>query len=201
MVLLYYMYIGVDLGNGSTFVKVGRGGYSQTDSAPTVSVVREPRRTIEVEEGTFPPLLLRLSPRPCSWTVRSLSSTTKSTTETETTSTSTTTTATAVSPLLLSQHLSRVGSLLPREPTEVLCQPICCDCFRNLACTTRNITSNTWINLGHFSPTVWTIYTKCAIIYSSLSFLLAVFKVSLIFFIIYFIYLFLTVLIYFIIIQ
>lgn len=35
-------------------VKVGRGDYSRADIAPAVSVVRGPRRTIEVEEGTLP---------------------------------------------------------------------------------------------------------------------------------------------------
>lgn len=40
------------LETGARHVKVGRGGYSRTVVAPCGSVVRRPRRTIEVEEGT-----------------------------------------------------------------------------------------------------------------------------------------------------
>lgn len=40
------------LETGARHVKVGRGGYSRTDVASCASVVRGPRRTIEVEEGT-----------------------------------------------------------------------------------------------------------------------------------------------------
>lgn len=40
------------LENGSTPREVGRGGYSRTDVASCASVVRGPRRTIEVEEDT-----------------------------------------------------------------------------------------------------------------------------------------------------
>lgn len=47
---------------GARHVKVGRGGYSQTDVASCASVVRGPRRTIEVEEGTLPPLLPLTAP-------------------------------------------------------------------------------------------------------------------------------------------
>ncbi|KAF7411873.1 hypothetical protein HZH66_000769 [Vespula vulgaris] len=40
----------LQLETGARHVKVGRGGYSRTDVASCASVVRGPRRTIEVEE-------------------------------------------------------------------------------------------------------------------------------------------------------
>lgn len=45
------------LETGARHVKVGRGGYSRPDVASCASVVRGPRRTIEVEEVSLPPLL------------------------------------------------------------------------------------------------------------------------------------------------
>lgn len=42
------------LETGARHVKVGRGGYSRPDVASCASVVRGPRRTIEVEEVSLP---------------------------------------------------------------------------------------------------------------------------------------------------
>lgn len=51
------LYSAPPLETGARHVKVGRGGYSRTNVASCASVVRGPRRTIEVEEGTSSSLL------------------------------------------------------------------------------------------------------------------------------------------------